>query len=164
MPVVLDEGYFRAAAWLGSDQFDAAMVHAPCGCELAEKAQREADPGARRVLARESTEAQREWRCVHAGCEPGELSRDRLLVLDAVERMTGWRGAQTCPRAALSAPGIVDALRLLPAVEHGTLVTLQGLPAVLHDAAYACARGRSERFEYEQRIREQERKAASGGG
>jgi hypothetical protein len=43
-------------------------------------------------------------------------------------------------------------------------VTLQGLPAVLHEAAYACAAGRAERYEYEQRVREQQRKAGSGGG
>jgi hypothetical protein len=59
---------------------------------------------------------------------------------------------------------VTDALRLLPAVEHGTLVTLQGLPAVLHEAAYACAAGRAERYEYEQRVREQQRKAGNGGG
>jgi hypothetical protein len=58
---------------------------------------------------------------------------------------------------------VTDALRLLPAVEHGTLVTLQGLPAVLHEAAYACAAGRAERYEYEQRVREQNQKAASSG-
>jgi hypothetical protein len=58
---------------------------------------------------------------------------------------------------------VTDALRLLPAVEHGTLVTLQGLPAVLHEAAYACAAGRAERFEYEAKVREQKQKAASGG-
>ncbi|NDG04874.1 MAG: hypothetical protein EB121_05960 [Alphaproteobacteria bacterium] len=46
---------------------------------------------------------------------------------------------------------------------HGTLVTLQGLPAVLHEAAYACAAGRAERFEYEAKVREQKQKAASGG-
>jgi hypothetical protein len=123
VPLTLDESYFRAAAWLGSDQFDAALIQTPCGCELAEKAQREPDPSARKVLSREASDAQRGWCCPHAG----------------------------------------HALRPLPAVEHGTLVTLQGLPAVLHEAAYACAAGRAERYEYEQRVREQKQKAASGG-
>jgi hypothetical protein len=164
VPLTLDESYFRAAAWLGSDQFDAALIQTPCGCELAEKAQREPDANARKVLSREATDAQQGWCCPHAGHALRPLDFARVQTLDAVERMTGWRGAQTCPRAALSAPGVTDALRLLPAVEHGTLVTLQGLPAVLHEAAYACAAGRSERYEYEQRVREQQRKAGNGGG
>ena len=163
MPLTLDEGHFRAAAWLGSDQFDAAMVQVPCGCDLDARAAKETDPAARAVLVREAREAQRAWCCPYGGHDLRPLDAARVQCLDAVQRMTGWRGAPVCPRAALSAPGTVDALRLLPAVEHGTLPTLTGLPAVLHEAAHACAAGRAERMEYEQKIREQERKAASSG-
>lgn len=73
--------------------------------------------------------------------------------------MTGWSGPPTCPRASLSQPALVDALRLVPAIEHGTLATLGHLPNVLHEAVYASAQGRGERMEYEEKIREQSRKA-----
>lgn len=77
----------------------------------------------------------------------------------AVGRMTGWQAPPTtCPRAALAHPALVDALRLLPAAEHGTLPALDHLPNVLHEAVYAAAQGKSDRLEYEQRIREQKSK------
>lgn len=162
---MLDASWYAAAAWLGSDQFDAAMVSTPCGCDLEARSAREVDAAAGRVLAREAQAAKLAWQCPYAGCEGAALGRAQEESLGAVERMTGWRGPATCPRAALSAPGIVDALRLLPAVEHGTLPTLTQLPSVLVEAAYACAQGRAARYEYEAKIREQDqqRKAGSGG-
>ena len=72
--------------------------------------------------------------------------------------MTGWTGPPTCPRASLSQPALIDALRLLPAVEHGTLPTLRDLPAVLHEAVCAASEGRGARLTYEQKIRDQESK------
>lgn len=73
--------------------------------------------------------------------------------------MTGFAAPPTtCPRAALSHPALVDALRLLPAAEHGTLPALDHLPNVLIEAVYAAAQGKGERLEYEQRIRDQKAK------
>ena len=112
---------------------------------------------------REAAEARERWRCAYVGHTPGELATEQREALGAIEYLTGWAGPPTCPRAALSQPGLLDALRLLPTIEHGTLPTLTHLPAVLHEAAYACAAGKSERLEYEDKVREQKRKAAGGG-
>lgn len=73
--------------------------------------------------------------------------------------MTGWSAPPTCPRASLSQPALIDALRLLPAVEHGTLPLLDHLPHVLHEAAIAAAAGKGERWDYEQKVREQQNKS-----
>lgn len=162
MPVLSDDWY-RAAAWLGSDQFDAALAYAPCGCDLERRAQRERNAVVRAERLREAAEARERWCCPYAGHEPRELPTEQREALGAIEYLTGWAGPPTCPRAALSQPGLLDALRLLPAIEHGTLPTLTHLPAVLHEAAYACAAGKGERLEYEDKVREQRRKAAGSG-
>jgi len=140
------------------------MVHAPCGCALEAKARREVDPAARRVFESGAEAAKRAWRCPYAGCEEGPLEQPQVEALGAIERMTGWSGPPTCPRAVLSTAPLTAALRLLPAAEHGTLPMLTDLPAVTHEAVHAAAQGKGERWEYEEKIREQARKKASSGG
>lgn len=148
--------WYRAAAWLGSDQLDAAFALTPCGCDLAARAEREPEPTARVALERAAIEAQAAWGCHLAECEPQPRTHNQQRTCEAIARMTGWSPPDnTCPRAALSHPALIDALRLLPAVEHGALPGFGEIPAVLHDAAYTAAQGRGERIEYEDRIREQ---------
>ncbi len=144
---------------MGSDQFDAALQHAPCGCELERRAQREPQPAVAQSLAEAAGRAREAWGCRLADCSPIALSKRHEQALGAVTRMTGWSPPPTCPRASLSDPALVDALRLLPALEHGTLPTLDHLPNVLHEAVYAAAQGKGDRWEYEQKIREQNSKA-----
>lgn len=144
----------RAAAWLGSEHFDSAMTRAPCGCDLANKAEREPDPEAAEMMRSQVALAREAWGCRFGDCEPVELGREQRLALAAIQRMTGWEAPPTCPRAALSHPFLIDALRLAPALEHGTLPTLRELPNVLVDAVYACAEGRGARTEYDQKVRE----------
>lgn len=160
---MLTEDWFRAAAWLGSDQFDAALVRAPCGCDMERRAEREADPNAARMLAKSADAAKRAWGCKLAGCDSVALDKDHEAALAAIKRMTGWSGPPTCPRAALSHPALIEALRLLPAVEHGTLPMIDHLPNVLHEAAFAAAQGKGERWDYEQRVREKNKKAGERG-
>lgn len=121
------------------------------------------NPGAASLLARNAAEAKRKWGCKLGGCEPVALDRDHLAALAAIARMTGWHGPPTCPRSSLSQPALIEALRLLPAVEHGTLPTLDHLPNVLHEAVYAAAQGKGERWDYEQRVREQNSKSKGNG-
>lgn len=150
------DDWFRAAAWLGSDQFDAALMHAPCGCDLERRASREADPIAAKTLAAGADAARRAWGCHIADCDPVEHDKQHAAARGAIARMTGFSPPPTtCPRAALSHPALVDALRLLPAAEHGTLHTLDHLPNVLVESVYAAAQGKGDRLEYEQRIHEQ---------
>lgn len=144
----------RAAAWLGSEHFDAAMVRAPCGCDLANRAERETDSEIAETMQSQVTQAREAWGCRFGRCEPVELGREQQLALAAIERMTGWQPPPTCPRASLSHSFLTDALRLGPALEHGTLPTLRDVPNVLIDAVYATAEGRGERQEYERKVRE----------
>lgn len=95
-----------------------------------------------------------DWRCVLAGYEPGEVGERQQATIKAIQRMTGFDAGVTCPRALLSHPAIIDALRLLPALEHGTLPLMDKLPAVLHEAVYACGEGRGMRYDYENKVRE----------
>lgn len=151
--------WYRAAAWLGSEHLDAALALTPCGCELAHRASREIDATARSAIASAAVEAQRAWGCHLAGCDPAERTHNQERACSAIERLTGWSPPRgTCPRAALAHPALIDALRLVPAVEHGTLALAGEFPAVLHDAAYTAAQGRAERFDHEHRVREQRAK------
>lgn len=126
------------------------------------RADREANPTAAKKLRAESVAAKAAWGCELGGCHRTKLGPHHVAALGAIKRMTGWSAPPTCPRASLSHPALVDALRLLPAAEHGTLPTLDHLPAVLHDAVHAAAQGKGERWEYEQKIREQNRGKGSG--
>lgn len=134
-------------------------MFAPCGCELERRAEREANPAAAKTIGEPAEAAKRAWGCPLAGCERVDLDEQHVKALGAIKRMTGWSAPPTCPRASLSHPALVDALRLLPAVEHGTLPMLDHLPNVLHEAAFAAASGKGERWDYEQRVREQQSKS-----
>lgn len=139
------------------------MVRTPCGCDLERRAEREVTPGAAAVLSKNAAEAKRKWGCRLGGCEPVELDKDHRAALAAIARMTGWHGPPTCPRSQLSQSALIEALRLLPAVERGTLPMLDHLPNVLHEAVYAAAQGKGERWDYEQRVREQNAKSRGNG-
>lgn len=130
------------------------MTRAPCGCDLANRADREADQGAADMMRSEVTKAREAWGCRFGGCEPVDLGVEQRLTLAAIHRMTGWSPPPTCPRASLSHPFLIDALRLGPALEHGTLPTLRELPNVLIDAVYTIAEGRGARAEYEQKVKD----------
>ncbi len=127
------------------------------------RAEREADPNAARMLSKSAEAAKRAWGCKLGGCDAIALDKDHEAALGAIKRMTGWAGPPTCPRASLSHAALIEALRLLPAIEHGTLPLLDHLPNVLHEAAHAAAQGKGERWDYEQKVRERKQKAGDHG-
>lgn len=87
--------------WYGSEPLAEILSQTPCGCDVREKAEREADPRARKAFLRDADRWEREWGCPH-GNRPGEPSAACKGALPAVCRLVG-----ADPEAITVCPGLL---------------------------------------------------------
>jgi hypothetical protein len=145
-------------AWVSSEEFEGAMFHAPCGCDLIHKAQRDPDPDAAEALERDARDAQQRWRCPFAGHpEPGRTGAPPLddaarEALARTERVTGLKALQragTCPRWYAAQPFARETCRARAAAERGETAMRYGgdPPAVLIAGVDALDAAHAERVD-----------------
>jgi hypothetical protein len=90
------------------------MQASPCGCEMLRAAADEPSPEKRLALELDGATAQLAWGCPHAtGRTPDAacLGPTEHAVLGAVESLTGFRGATTCPLWHAAQPWVHRAAR-----------------------------------------------------
>lgn len=74
------------------------MGATPCGCDLAERAEKIADERARAVLLKDARNAQKRWRCPLAGHDGGALDVECRRTCVTVERVLGCVDAARADR------------------------------------------------------------------
>ena len=142
------------------------MAPVGCGCELAIRAKTDPDAIARGAWANDAQDALARWRCPAAENDEGErlypdepadaahLDEGCRIVLDEVERLTGYGGCVTCPFAAnrrTVLPWVHEAALAWADREIGQLQTRTGPEpdAVLIDAIDEIRDASSQRTVYE---------------
>ena len=108
--------------WYGSDLLDEAMSAHPCGCDLAERADQQADPRAAAVMRSDAAVFQRLWACPYAG-HRGAPAPETGRTIAAVERLTGALPGEVvgCPGACVRREEAHEALSALRWWRNGQL-------------------------------------------
>jgi hypothetical protein len=105
--------------WVGSDALTEALADAPCGCDLADEAEklRAREPRGAAVLDADALLAQAAWKCPRTcgNWNPTGLDADHRTALDNVCRLTGLdaEDLRTCPGAYTRTPDAHEAATLL---------------------------------------------------
>jgi hypothetical protein len=129
------------------------------------RADAEPDPDGAAVLRASGEQAQRMWRCPHAKPKSTEpLPGPCADALERIGRVTGARGATTCPLARLREPWVHRTMQARGWREHGCLRDRYGpLTQVMAQALEAVDEGVAARERDDNARREREKKAKGHG-
>lgn len=113
--------------WVGSHALTDALADAPCGCDLAEQADRlrASEPRGAKVLDADAEHHRAAWRCPRTcgNWNPTDLDAEHRGALDNVRRLTGLdeEDLRTCPGAYTRTHDAHEAATLLRWLKSGAL-------------------------------------------
>lgn len=112
--------------WVGSVALRECLAEAPCGCDLAERAESERDPRARKALTADVALHRERWRCPRAeggAVDPSALGEAHRAALERTRALTGADEGEfrTCPGHYARMPEAFAAVELLRWFDKGQM-------------------------------------------
>lgn len=139
------------------------MQHAPCGCDVIEKAASHPDDRIRRALTKDGERARAGWRCPSATLPLAPaLGEKQIAAVEACERLVGGVLPRQCPGLCVRTQDAHDVYHAHAWQKTGQLREfVPNPPKVLIDAINAYSQGIALRdAEQAQRLAEETRKLA----